>query len=145
MAGNVRARCAMSQRLGGLDGFLKLLCIPLLLAQFRGSPRGWWVIFGFLGAALGLLVVSWSLAVIPGLPWRGRHGAAASRTPADEPCRGRRFAVASSGRADLKLRISPRPGGPERAEPAWSRDGGGPAPAQKGRFCRRRAWYQGGT
>jgi O-antigen ligase len=66
------ADVAMSQRLGGLDGFLKLLCIPLLLAQFRGSPRGWWVILGFLGAALALLVLSWGLALIPGLPWRGK-------------------------------------------------------------------------
>jgi O-antigen ligase len=66
------ADVAMSQRLGGLDGFLKLLCIPLLLAQFRGSPRAWWVILGFLGAALALLVLSWGLAVIPGLPWRGK-------------------------------------------------------------------------
>jgi O-antigen ligase len=65
------ADVALKQRLGGLDGFLKLLCIPLLLAQFRGSPRGWWVIFGFLGSALALLVLSWGLAVIPGLPWRG--------------------------------------------------------------------------
>jgi O-antigen ligase len=66
------ADVALSQRLGGLDGFLKLLCIPLLLAQFRGSPRGWWVIFGFLGAALALLALSWGLAVIPDLPWRGK-------------------------------------------------------------------------
>jgi O-antigen ligase len=62
----------MRQRLGGFDGYLKLLCIPLLLAQFRGSPRGTWVIFGFLGASVALLVLSWGLAEIPGLPWRGK-------------------------------------------------------------------------
>ena len=61
----------MRQRLGGFDGFLKLLCIPLLLAQFRASPRGWWVVLGFLGASVTLLVLSWGLALIPGLPWRG--------------------------------------------------------------------------
>jgi O-antigen ligase len=66
------ADVGMSQRLGGLEGFLKLLFIPFLLAQFRGSPRGWWVIYGFLGAAVALLMLSWGLALIPGLSWRGR-------------------------------------------------------------------------
>jgi O-antigen ligase len=65
------ADVTMSQRLAGFAGFLKLLCIPLLLAQFRGSPRGWWVVFGFLGASVALLALSWGLALIPGLPWRG--------------------------------------------------------------------------
>jgi hypothetical protein len=62
----------MSQRLAGFGGYLKLLCIPLLLAQFRASPRGTWVIFGFLGAAVVLLVLSWGLTLIPGLTWRGK-------------------------------------------------------------------------
>jgi O-antigen ligase len=62
----------LRQRLGGFDGYVKLLCIPLLLAQFRSSPRAAWVIFGFLGASLALLAFSWGLALIPGLPWRGK-------------------------------------------------------------------------
>jgi O-antigen ligase len=61
-----------SQRLGGFEGYLKLLCIPFLLAQFRGSTRGWWVIYGFFGASAALLVLSFALAWIPGLPWRGK-------------------------------------------------------------------------
>ena len=66
------AAVGMSERLAGLGGYLKLLCIPLLLAQFRASPRGTWVIFGFLGAAVALLVLSFGLTLIPGLPWRGK-------------------------------------------------------------------------
>ena len=30
------------------------------------------VIFGFLGSSLTLMVLSWGLASIPGLPWRGK-------------------------------------------------------------------------
>ncbi|HEV3371471.1 MAG TPA: ligase, partial [Xanthobacteraceae bacterium] len=66
------ADVTMSQRLTGLEGYLKLLCIPLLLAQFRASPRGSWVVFGFLGASVALLVLSFGLTLIPGLPWRGK-------------------------------------------------------------------------
>ena len=62
----------LRQRFDGIEGFLKLLLIPLLLAQFRGSPRGRWVIGGFLAASITLLMLSWSLAVIPDLPWRGK-------------------------------------------------------------------------
>ncbi len=70
--GMLWADVSWSQRLAGSEGYLKLLFIPFLLAQFRGSARGWWVIFGFLGASAALLVLSWGLALIPGLPWRGK-------------------------------------------------------------------------
>jgi O-antigen ligase len=66
------ADVGISQRLEGFEGYLKLLCIPFLLAQFRGSTRGWWVIYGFFGASAALLVLSFALACIPGLPWRGK-------------------------------------------------------------------------
>jgi len=66
------ADVGMSERLGGVEGFLKLLFIPFLLAQFRGSTRGWWVVIGFLGASAALLVLSFGLTLIPGLPWRGK-------------------------------------------------------------------------
>jgi O-antigen ligase len=66
------ADVGISQRLEGAEGYLKLLFIPFLLAQFRSSTRGWWVIYGFVGAAVALLVLSWGLALIPGLPWRGK-------------------------------------------------------------------------
>jgi O-antigen ligase len=60
-------------RLGGLSKFLRLLWIPLLLIHFRRSERGIWVIYGFFGASVALLVVSWGLALIPGLTWRGKE------------------------------------------------------------------------
>src|SRR5581483_12048131 len=33
-----------TERFGGLDGFFKLLAIPLLFAQFRRSQRGHWLV-----------------------------------------------------------------------------------------------------
>jgi O-antigen ligase len=70
--GMLWADVGAAQRFGGFEGYLKLLCIPLLLTQFRGSSRGNWVILGFLGASLALLVLSWGLALFPGLSWRGK-------------------------------------------------------------------------
>ncbi len=69
--GMLWADVAWSQRIGGLGGFHKLLVIPLLLAQFRRSEHGIWVLYGFLASAISVLVASWALALIPGLPWRG--------------------------------------------------------------------------
>ncbi len=66
------SEASLSERLQGLEGFCKLLFIPFLLAQFRRSDRGWWVILWFLGASILLLLVSSALAWIPGLPWRGK-------------------------------------------------------------------------
>jgi O-antigen ligase len=65
------ADVSFEARWEGLDGFLKLLFIPFLLAQFSQSERGWWVILAFLGSATVLLLLSWSLALLPGLTWRG--------------------------------------------------------------------------
>jgi O-antigen ligase len=70
--GMLWADVSWSDRLDGLGSFHKLLVIPLLLAQFRRSDRAKWVFVGFLGSALVLLVVSWALALIPGLTWRGK-------------------------------------------------------------------------
>jgi O-antigen ligase len=66
------SEASLGERLQGLEGFCKLLFIPFLLAQFRHSERGWWAIRGFFGASIVLLVASWALASLPGLPWRGR-------------------------------------------------------------------------
>jgi O-antigen ligase len=66
------ADVSASERWQGLDGFIKLLFIPVLIAQFRQSDRWRWVVLAFLTAAVVLLVVSWGLALIPGLPWRGK-------------------------------------------------------------------------
>ena len=62
--GRCRAGASAS---AALAAFHKLLVIPLLLAQFRRSERGNWVVIGFLGSALVLLVVSWGLVLTPGL------------------------------------------------------------------------------
>jgi len=66
------SQATLGARLQSLEGFCKLLLIPLLLAQFRRSERGWLVVLWFLGASVALLVASSALASIPGLPWRGK-------------------------------------------------------------------------
>jgi hypothetical protein len=66
------ADVSLLDRWWGLDGFLKLVFVPFLLAHFRHSERGTWVILAFLGASIVLLVVSWGLALTPGLSWRGK-------------------------------------------------------------------------
>lgn len=67
------ADTSWAERLEGLGGFHKLLFVPLLLAQFRRSEHGWWVIFALFGSAVVLLVVSLGLVLLPGLPWRGKQ------------------------------------------------------------------------
>ena len=59
------------ERFGGLDGSDKLLVLPVLLAQFRRSERGAFVVYGFLISATCLLLTSWLYAAIPAL---GAHG-----------------------------------------------------------------------
>jgi O-antigen ligase len=66
------SQASLGERLQGLEGFCKLLLIPLLLAQFRRSERGWSVVLWFFGASIALLLASSALASIPGLPWRGK-------------------------------------------------------------------------
>jgi O-antigen ligase len=70
--GMLWADVSLVDRLGGLSKFHRLLVIPLLLIHFRRSERGVWAIYGFLAASVAVLVVSWGLAIIPGLTWRGR-------------------------------------------------------------------------
>ncbi|MBI3706047.1 MAG: O-antigen ligase family protein [Rhizobiales bacterium] len=67
----------LHERLSGLSGYHKLLTIPLLLAQFRRSDRARWVIVGFLGSCVALLLVSWLPTIIPSLAslaWRSSPG-----------------------------------------------------------------------
>lgn len=71
--GMLWADVSWAERLHGLEKFHRLLLIPLLLAHFRVSERGIYVVYGFFASVLLLLVVSWGLALIPGLPWRGMH------------------------------------------------------------------------
>ncbi len=70
--GMLWAEVSWSERFGGLDGFHRLLTIPLLLAQFRRSESGIRVLYGFLASAVILLLTSWLLALDPGLPWPHR-------------------------------------------------------------------------
>jgi O-antigen ligase len=53
------------ERLGGLDSFIKLLMIPILLAYFRRSERGLWVMTGYLVSCTVLLTVSSALILWP--------------------------------------------------------------------------------
>jgi O-antigen ligase len=69
--GMLWADVSWSERLAGLGHFNRLLMIPLLLAQFRRSGRGLWVLYGYLASTLGVLIASWALALVPGLAWHG--------------------------------------------------------------------------
>ena len=53
-----------SERLAGFEGFHKLLVIPLLLAQFRRSERGIYVVYGFFASCTALLLASWGLMAL---------------------------------------------------------------------------------
>jgi len=70
--GMLWADVTWAERIGGLGKFHRLLLIPLLLAQFRRSEHGVWVIYGFFASMLGLLLTSWIAAAFPGLPWPGK-------------------------------------------------------------------------
>lgn len=59
----------MAERLNGLKSFHKLLFIPLLILHFRRSERAAWVMNGFLISCVVMLVLSWALFLVPGLPW----------------------------------------------------------------------------
>jgi O-antigen ligase len=60
------------ERFAGLGGFHKLLLIPVFMAQFRRSGRAHWVVLGFLVSSVLLLALSFALALMPGLTWRGK-------------------------------------------------------------------------
>jgi O-antigen ligase len=59
------ADVSWSERLGGLDSFIKLLIIPLLLCQFRRSEIGWAVMVGYLASCLALLAIA-----LPTMAWQ---------------------------------------------------------------------------
>jgi O-antigen ligase len=60
-AGMLWADATWSERLQGLDSYHKLLAIPLLLAQFRGSERSRYVVIGLVASCTVLLALSWVL------------------------------------------------------------------------------------
>src|ERR1700683_1431462 len=55
-AGMLWADVSWAERFGGFTGFYRLLMIPLLLAQFRRSEYGVWVLYGFFGSVVVLLL-----------------------------------------------------------------------------------------
>jgi O-antigen ligase len=64
LAGMLWANVPWGERIAGLEGFHKFLVIPLLLAQFRRSARGRYVLYGFLASCTALLLASWGLMVL---------------------------------------------------------------------------------
>ena len=65
------AHVGWTERLAGLSSFHRLLIIPLLLAQFRRSDCGLWVLCGFLISSIVALVASFVLISIHSMGWRG--------------------------------------------------------------------------
>jgi O-antigen ligase len=69
--GMLWAHVSWGERLSGLDHFYRLLTVPLLLAQFRRSTRGRWVMYGFLISSCSALVTSFVLIFFHSAGWRG--------------------------------------------------------------------------
>jgi hypothetical protein len=67
--GMLWADVSWSERMGGLAGFHKLLLIPVLLARYRESERGVWVLTGYLVSCAALLMASVILLLWPSLKW----------------------------------------------------------------------------
>jgi O-antigen ligase len=63
--GMLWADVAWSARFSGLSGFDRLLVIPLLLAQFRRSEHGVWVLWAFFVSCGLLLIVSFIRRAVP--------------------------------------------------------------------------------
>jgi hypothetical protein len=64
-------------RWGGLDGFVRLLVIPLLMVQCRRSNNGHRVLIGFLIACVALLIASFIVTIWPNIhPRPGNEGVA---------------------------------------------------------------------
>jgi O-antigen ligase len=53
------ADVSWSQRIHGLNAFDRLLLVPMLLAQFRRSERGAWVLYALLASTAVMLLLSW--------------------------------------------------------------------------------------
>jgi O-antigen ligase len=85
------------ERFEGFGGFHKLLVIPLLLTQFRRSDQGWRVLLGFFASSVALLIASWGLVLIPGLPWRGREGLLPGVPVKDYILQSEEFAICAFG------------------------------------------------
>lgn len=67
IAGMLWADVTWLDRWRGLDSFLKLLAIPLLLVQFRRSDHATWVFAGYLVSCVALLAVTSVVIAVPPL------------------------------------------------------------------------------
>jgi O-antigen ligase len=67
--GMLWAGVAWAERVNGMNSFLKLLFIPLLLCHFAGFEQAKYVLAGFLGSCLLLLIISWATFLWPNLPF----------------------------------------------------------------------------
>ena len=67
------AKVPLFDRLGGLDGFLKLLVLPLLMMRFTRSDRALWVFGGYVAACVVLLLASTAVEFIPALSFIPMH------------------------------------------------------------------------
>jgi O-antigen ligase len=74
--GMLWSEVSWTERLHGLGGFHRLLFIPLLLAQFRRSENGVWVLYGFFVSCVAVMLASWILVLDPNLGWNdaSRYG-----------------------------------------------------------------------
>src|SRR5215471_9309640 len=66
--GMLWADVSWHDRFAGLDSFHRLLAIPLLLAQFRHSENGIWIILGFFISSITVLLASYILVLGPRFP-----------------------------------------------------------------------------
>src|SRR4029078_9436406 len=73
VAGMLWADVTWLERWRGLDSFLKLLAIPLLLVQFRRSERGNRVFAGYLLSCIALLAITSIVIVVPPLAEKFLH------------------------------------------------------------------------
>jgi O-antigen ligase len=62
--GMLWADVSWHDRFAGLDSFHRLLAIPLLLAQFRHSENGIWVILGFFISSITVLLASYMFVLV---------------------------------------------------------------------------------
>jgi len=62
--GMLWADVSWHDRFAGLDSFHRLLAIPLLLAQFRQSEIGIWVILGFFISSITVLLSSYTMVLV---------------------------------------------------------------------------------
>jgi O-antigen ligase len=101
--GMLWAAVPWAERVDGLS-FYKLLAVPPLLAQFRRSERGTWVLVGFAASCTVLLVASWGLALLPNLAWRGRDAEVPGIPVRDYIAQGQAFTLCALGFCEAALR-----------------------------------------